>query len=512
MTQVQPSDHEREVAQQAAQRALADRAAHGLSGAHDPLGDAPRAPSRLRIRASGPLRGRVEVPGDKSISHRAVLLGALADGASHVRGFLPGADCRATVQIARALGVEVKVCGAPGPSDVQVAPRLELEVRGVGKHGLREPAAVLDCQNAGTALRLLAGLLAGQPFTSILTGSPQLCRRPMARVVDPLRAMGALILGAAGGRRAPLALAGTAERPLRGLVHAAPIASAQVKSALLLAGLYADGPVELREAGPSRDHTERMLRAMLDEGEGDALQRREGTVRIDGPHIRRLRPLDLKVPGDASSAAFLLAAAAIVPGSDITLVGVGTNPTRCGFLDALRIMGADLVLSNEREQAGEPVADLRLRHRPLRALTLDGPGIVRLVDELPVLAVVASQATGRTEIRDAAELRVKETDRITSTAATLSAFGARITATPDGFCIEGPAPLRAPEAGAVSGQGDHRIAMAAAVAGLVAAGETGVDGSEVTADSFPGFAEALRALGADVTAAGPERAAAGLYE
>jgi 3-phosphoshikimate 1-carboxyvinyltransferase len=397
-----------------------------------------------------------------------------------------------------------------------------LEIDGVGKHGLREPAAVLDCGNSGTTMRLLAGLLAGQRFTSFLTGTPQLCRRPMARVVTPLREMGALILGRQGGRLAPLGLhgagapgamgapgaTGSINQALRGVTYRSPIASAQVKSALLLAGLYADGPVVLHEAGPSRDHTERMLAAMLT---APALERGEGVVRLDGRRAERLRPLELVVPGDASSAAFILAAAAVVPGSDVTVTGVGMNPTRTGFVDALRAMGADLTVENEREHAGEPVADVRIVHRPLRGVSVGGPDIVRLVDELPVLAVVATQAAGRTAVRDAAELRVKETDRIAATVATIEGFsrpGAAL-ALADGFVIEGRVPLHG---AALSSLGDHRIAMAATVAALCADGESLIDGAEVTADSFPGFAEALCALGADVSAAGPLRSAAEAYE
>ena len=476
-------------------------------GVPDGLAAPPQAPCRLRIRSGTPLRGRIGVPGDKSISHRAVLLGALAEGTTRVRGFLAGADCRATVQAVRALGVAVRAPGGdgPGPTREAVAEAV-VEIEGVGKHGLREPAAVLDCQNSGTTMRLLAGLLAGQRFTSFLSGTPQLCRRPMARVVTPLREMGALIVGRQGGRLAPLGLHGALEQALRGVTHRAPIASAQVKSALLLAGLYADGPVVLHEAGPSRDHTERMLAAMLT---APALERGEGVIRIDGRRAERLRPLELTVPGDASSAAFILAAAAVVPGSDVTVVGVGTNPTRTGFIDALRAMGADLTIEHPRVQAGEPVADVRLRHRPLRGLALGGPDIVRLVDELPVLAVVATQAAGRTEVRDAAELRVKETDRIAATVATLAAFGAAAGALDDGFVLEGPVALGG---AALSSLGDHRIAMAATVAALCAEGESLIDRTEVTADSFPGFAEALCALGADVTAAGPLRRAAEAYE
>jgi len=467
----------------------------------------PTAAARLCVRPGGPLRGECAVPGDKSISHRAVMLGGIAAGTSRVRGFLSGADCHATIHALAALGcaLELQPATAPpaapasAPSTGGAAPAgaLELFIKGQGLHGLREPSAPLDCQNSGTTMRLLAGLLAGQRFASFLVGSPQLCRRPMERVVRPLRQMGAQLIGRQGGRLAPLALAGCSDRPLRGLHYDLPVASAQVKSCLLLAGLYADAPVSVREPGPTRDHSERMLRSM-----GARVECSGQLITVEP--ATALQPLTLTVPGDASSAAFVLVAAAITPGSDITVRGVGVNPTRSGLVATLQAMGAAISLLNPRESAGEPVADLRLCQRPLSAVSCRGPQVVTMIDEIPILAVAATQAHGRTVIADASELRVKETDRIAATATELAKLGADVTPTQDGLIIIGPTRLRGAP---VASHGDHRLAMALAVAGLVADGETTVDGAEVTADSFPGFAQTLRALGADLTEAGPLLAA-----
>jgi 3-phosphoshikimate 1-carboxyvinyltransferase len=431
--------------------------------------------THLIVRSGRKLEGNCSVPGDKSISHRAVLFGALAEGASHIRGFLDGADCRATVGVMRALGVQVDLLSPT-----------ELIVHGRGLNGLQEPGGVLDCANSGTTMRLLTGLLAGQQFTSFLSGTEQIRRRPMGRIVSPLRLMGADIMGRQGGGFAPLGI-----RParLRGFEYDMPVASAQVKSCLLLAGLYATGLMLVREPGPARDHTERMLMAM-----GAPIQVMGPTVVSDAP-TAPLRPLDMTIPGDPSSAAFLVVAATIVPDSRITIQGVGINPTRTGIIEALQAMGAQIILRNERDQAGEPVADLEVRSAPLTGVTLGGELIVTMIDEIPVLAVAATQAAGRTVIRDAGELRVKETDRIASTVAELRKMGAKIEPTDDGFVVEGPTQLRAAP---TESQGDHRLAMAMAVAGLVASGSTMVYGAEVTGDSFPGFEFTLQALGADL--------------
>jgi len=427
-------------------------------------------PTNLIIKPGGPLRGHVRVPGDKSISHRALLLGAIAEGTSRVENFLPATDCLATLRAVRALGVEVK----------ERTPTT-LIVHGHGLRGLQEPGDVLDCVRSGTTLRLLSGMLAGQPFLSILTGGAQLRQRPMGRIVEPLRLMGATVLGRDGGHRPPLALQGS---DLRGIDHTLPVASAQVKSALLLAGLYADGPTTLHEPGPARDHTERMLTAM-----GSKLRIANGELRITPGE--RLQALDVTVPGDFSSAAFLIVAAALVPGSEITIEGIGVNPTRTGLLDVLRAMGADVLLYNQSTVSGEPVADLTVRASELRGTGVGGNLVVRTIDEFPILAVAATQARGETVVRDAAELRVKETDRIATTAQALRHLGAEIEPQPDGFLVHGPTPL---QGNAVHSHGDHRLAMTLAIAGLVASGETVVQDVDCITDSFPGFEATLRRL------------------
>ncbi len=428
--------------------------------------------SSLVIAGGGRLQGDATVPGDKSISHRALLFAALADGESRLWNLLPGGDCGATLGCVRALGVEVEEEGG------------EVRVRGEGLSGLREPAGFLDCENSGTTMRLLVGLLAGQGFTSFLTGTAQLRGRPMGRVVEPLRRMGAHILGREAGGRAPLAIEG---RPLGGIDYTLPVASAQVKSCLLLAGLFAGGETRVTEPAPTRDHTELLLLSM-----GASLTVRGATVEARRPG-RPLAPLELTVPGDISSAAFPLVAAACLPGSAVRLREVGVNPRRAGVLAVLARMGAELGREAETMRGGEPVADLVVRGGSLRSCEIGGAEIPSLIDELPVLAVAASQAEGCTRVRDAAELRVKETDRIATTVAELRALGAAIEATPDGFVVEGPCRLRGAR---VASHGDHRLAMALAVAGLCAEGETVVDGAAVTADSFPGFVATLRGLGA----------------
>lgn len=441
----------------------------------------------LLIHPTQELYGSTAVPGDKSISHRAAMFAALAEGRSHVRNFLPGGDCQATLGVLRSLGVSIEEAS---PS--------ELWIDGVGLHGLHEPAAPLDCVNSGTTMRLMAGLLAGQRFFSVLSGSPQLVKRPMGRVVEPLRQMGATIYGRQGGKLAPLAIQGS---PLHEIDYALPVASAQVKSAVLLAGLYSDGLAVVRQPGPARDHTERMLAAM------GARLRVLGLVVTSEQPKRPLLPLDLTVPGDISSAAFLLAAGLLAPKSHVTVTGVGVNPTRTGILDILQAMGADLRLENPREEAGEPVADIVVcrggnwgdaaspQLPPLRGIEIGGDLIVRAIDELPVLAVLATQAHGRTVVRDAGELRVKETDRIATVAAELKTLGAHVEEYPDGFAIDGPIELHSAP---VWSHGDHRLAMALAVAGLVASGPVLVEEAECISDSFPGFERVLHTLGVEM--------------
>jgi len=442
--------------------------------------------NRLTTQPSGPLRGLVRVPGDKSISHRALLLGALAEGACHVSGFLPAGDCLATLTCLRAMGVEIEI-PVPGPSTSQRgAEPTTLVIHGRGLCGLREPAAPLDCARSGTTMRLLAGILAGQSFPSTLTGDPQLLRRPMRRIVEPLRRMGAEIADADG--HAPLSIRG---RALHGRDHTLAVASAQVKSALLLAGLYADGPTTVRQPGPARDHTERMLAAM-----GAAIETEDLTVTLNPSSS--LSPLPIRVPGDISSAAFPLVAAALLPGSEITVEEVGVNPTRTGLLDVLQTMGADIAVGNERQQRSEPVADVTIRASDLRGVEVGGDTVVRMIDEFPVLAVAATQVHGITVVRDAAELRVKETDRIAAIVVELRALGARIDPLPDGFIVEGPTPLHG---ATVDSHGDHRLAMALTVAGLIAEDGVVVENAGCIADSFPGFVELLRGVGAEVLTA-----------
>ncbi len=426
--------------------------------------------SRLISTAGPPLRGSGPVPGDKSLSHRALLLGALADGASRIRGFLPSGDCLATLACIQALGVKAET---HFPNS--------LTVHGRGLRGLRAPNAPLDCARSGTTMRLLAGILAGQPFASTLTGDEQLLRRPMGRVVEPLRRAGAEIEDTGG--RAPLYIHG---RQLRGGDHRLPIPSAQVKSALLLAGLYADTPTVVRQPGPARDHTELLLTAM-----GASIESNGLTVHLHPSS--RLWPLSFDIPGDISSAAFPLVTAVLVPGSQVTLEGVGVNPTRTGLLDVLEAMGAKIRLDNQREAGNEPLADLTAQASTLRGIEVGGDTVVRMIDEFPILAVAATQAQGTTVVCDAAELRVKETDRIAAIVAELGALGARIRAHPDGFLVQGPTPLRG---AVVDSYGDHRLAMALAVAGLVAGGETVIKGAECIEDSFPNFVGCMCGLGA----------------
>ena len=434
---------------------------HGRSGTTNDLTIAPVTS----------LRGETDVPGDKSISHRAVLFAALAAGTTRVRHFLHGGDCEATVHAVQALGVRVE---RPAPDTVVL--------HSPGPQGWTEPDDVIQCANSGTTMRLLVGLLGAQPFTSVLTGSAQLRRRPMARVTTPLRQMGAAVLGREDGRFAPLALRGGS---LRGIDYALPVASAQVKSALVLAGLFADGTTVVREPGPARDHTERMLKAL------DAPVAVTGNVirveRLDAP----LAPFDFTVPGDFSSAAFIIVAATLVPDGDVVVRNVGVNPTRTGLLDVLGAMGARVTLDDVHQMEGEEVADIHARSASLRAVQVGGETVVRMIDEFPILAVAATQAEGTTVVRDARELRVKETDRIATVVEELGKMGAAIEERPDGFVVHGPTPLRGAH---VDSHGDHRLAMALAVAGLIAQDETVVHNARCIADSYPGFVETLAML------------------
>lgn len=428
----------------------------------------------LTIRGDQPLQGHCSVPGDKSISHRAVIFGAIAEGRTYIRNFLNGHDCRATVGIMRALGVRIDINNT------------RLVVHGVGLNGLKEPENVLDCDNSGTTMRLLAGLLAGQQFTSILNGTAQIRGRPMGRIVDPLHLMQAQVFGRQNGKYAPLTVVPSR---LKSIEYLMPVASAQVKSCLLLAGLYAHGLTVVRQPGPARDHTERMLGAM-----GAPVTALGDTIHSERPQTP-LKPLDITVPGDISSAAFLLVAASAQPDSDLTIVDVGINDTRTGIVDALSEMGASIRYKDRTSQGGEPMATLVISGGGLRGMEFGGEQIVTMIDELPVLAVAATQAEGRTIVRDAQELRVKETDRIATTVVELQKMGAKIQETPDGFVVDGPTQLHGTD---VDSHGDHRLAMALAVASLIAKGETTIYNAHVTADSFPGFEATLQALGVNV--------------
>ncbi len=419
------------------------------------------------------LRGTIAVPGDKSISHRAAILNALANGDATVRNFLPGEDCMSTLHVLRALGAEWTL-DTSGETPV-------LSIHGCGLDGLREPADVLDCGNSGTTMRLMSGVLAGQPFHAVLTGDASLCGRPMARVTTPLREMGARINGRKDGRFAPLSVSGGG---LRGIRYRLPEASAQTKSAILLAGLYADGETIVEEQQPSRDHTERMLAAM-----GAQIGR-------EGPAVRltpgaRLNALSMRVPNDISAAAFWMVAASVHPDAEIHLTGVGMNPTRTGIVEVLRAMGADLAIEEERTVAGEPVADIVVRSSELRGITVEGDLIVRMIDEIPALAVAAAFAHGATTIRDASELRVKESDRIATTVSQLSALGVAISARDDGMIIEGSTPVAG---GDVRSFGDHRLAMALAAGALAGTGAVRIDEAEAVAVSYPDFWQDLEQL------------------
>lgn len=425
------------------------------------------------IQGRGSVSGSLRVPGDKSISHRAALLGGLAHGVTEIHGFLRGADCLATLEALTALGVEVVETPAGG-----------VRIAGQGPEGLREPTQVLEAGNSGTTLRLLAGVLAGRPFLSLLTGDGSLCRRPMRRIVDPLTAMGATILGRADGQFPPLAIRGGG---LSGRSWRSPVASAQVKSAILLAGLQAAGETTVLEPGLSRDHTERMLSAF-----GAALERVEGGVRLRGG--ARLRAAEIRIPGDLSSAAFFLVAAAIRPGAELLVEGVGVNPTRTGILGVLERMGARVRRGQERVSGGEPVADLAVQGGRLGGVRVDPAEIPGLVDEIPALAVAAALAEGETVVAGAGELRVKEVDRLAALEGELGKLGAAIRVEGESLRIQGGRPLRGAP---VSSRGDHRMAMSLAVAALAAAGETRIHDVGCVETSFPGFLEQLVAAGAD---------------
>jgi 3-phosphoshikimate 1-carboxyvinyltransferase len=434
------------------------------------------------VSGGGSLRGELRVPGDKSISHRSIMLGAIAEGETRVSGFLEGADALATMNAFRAMGVTID-----GPRDGV------LEIRGVGLHGLRAPAAPLDLGNSGTAMRLMAGLLAGQFFSSELVGDASLSGRPMGRVITPLTAMGARIDHAEGGRP-PLRIKGGC--PLRGIHYDLPIASAQVKSSVLLAGLYAEGTTTVTEPAPTRDHTERMLR-----GFGYPVSR-DGAGNISLHGGGSLHGTAIDVPADISSAAFFLVGASIAPGSDLLLTHVGMNPTRVGVINILRAMGADIEEHDPREIGGEPVADLRVRSASLKGLEIPVEQVPLAIDEFPVLFVAAACAEGRTILRGAEELRVKESDRIAAMAEGLSRLGVGCEVLPDGIVIDGFGDGGGFGPGVIESHHDHRIAMAFAIAALRCDGDIRVGDVDNVATSFPGFDTLAAGVGLDVRSQG----------
>lgn len=415
------------------------------------------------------LRGEVTVPGDKSISHRSVMFGSLAEGTTEISGFLKGADCLATIDCFSRMGISIE------NRDDRIL------VHGRGLHGLARPDTILDCQNSGTTTRLISGILSGQSFDAILTGDASIQKRPMNRIITPLAQMGAKIESLSGNGCAPLHITGSL---LHGIHYRSPVASAQVKSAILLAGLYADGETRVTEPYVSRDHSERLLASF------GADIRTEGTTAVLKP-AARLTARKINIPGDISSAAFFLAAGLIVPGSELLIRHVGINPTRDGILRVVRQMGGDVTLLNVQNGCGEPTADLLVRSSSLHGTVIEGAVIPTLIDELPVLAAMACYAEGTTVIRDAAELKVKESNRIAVMAQNLTAMGAQVEETEDGMIIHGGRPLHG---AVIDTQGDHRIAMTFAVASLGAEGETEIRNAECVAISYPNFFRDLQAL------------------
>ena len=428
------------------------------------------------VQHSSRLEGTVVPPGDKSISHRAALLNAISDGDAVVSNFCVGDDRTSMLGCLRGLGVEIERKAEDGAS----ADREFFNISGRGKSGLTEPSDVLFSGNSGTTMRLVSGLLAAQRFFSVITGDSSLRGRPMKRILTPLSMMGADVMGRNGGSLAPLAFNGG---ELHGIEYEMPVASAQLKSCILIAGLYAEGETTVVQPAESRDHTERMMAAMGADIEKDGLR---VTVRPS-----ELKSIDIQVPADISGAAFWLVAGAAHPNARVTVKGVGINPSRTGVLDVLAEMGANIRMENVREDGNEPAADLVVESSDLRGIEIGGDIIPRVIDELPVLAMAASQASGRTVIRDAAELRVKESDRISATAEGLHELGATIRETDDGMIIEGGSKLSGAE---VVSHGDHRIAMSMAVAGLVADGETRIGDAEAANVSYPTFWETLEGL------------------
>lgn len=423
----------------------------------------------MKFYQSGPLKGEITVPGDKSISHRSVMFGSIARGTTEITGFLQGADCLSTISCFRKMGVEID-----NTQDTVL-------VHGRGLHGLTAPESILDCGNSGTTTRLISGILAGQKFSCTLTGDASIQKRPMKRIMEPLGLMGAQIQSVNHNGCAPLAITGS---PLHGIHYHSKVASAQVKSSILLAGLYADGQTQVTEPALSRNHTEIMLRFF------GADVTSEGCTASIRP-AEELYGQKITVPGDISSAAYFIAAALLVPGSELLIKNVGINPTRDGILRVCRDMGADITLINAVYDSGEPVADLLVRHSSLKATEIGGGLIPTLIDEIPVIAVMACAASGTTIIRDAAELKVKESNRIRTVVDNLRVMGAHIEETDDGMIIDGGWPLHG---GTIESHLDHRIAMSFAIASLIAEGETTIRNADCVNISYPSFYEDLEAL------------------
>ncbi len=423
----------------------------------------------MKFRKCSGLRGEIRVPGDKSISHRSVMLGSLAKGTTEIHHFLQGADCLSTISCFSAMGIPITIQGST------------VLVKGKGLFGLHEPGQVMDCGNSGTTTRLISGILAAQSFTSTLTGDASIRKRPMKRIMTPLSQMGARIRSLAGNDCAPLEITGSA---LCGIHYQSPVASAQVKSAILLAGLYAEGETRVTEPYISRNHSELMLKSF------GADIRTEGTTAILRP-ARELYAQKILVPGDISSAAFFLAAAVMIPGSELLVRNVGINPTRDGILHVLKAMGADLTLINEETHSGEPTADILVRSSSLHGTVIEGAIIPTLIDELPMIAAMACFADGDTIIRDAAELKVKESNRIQVMVQGLSAMGADVEETDDGMIVHGGRPLHG---AVIDSRSDHRIAMTFAVTGCGVEGETEIVGADCVNISYPGFYQDLEQL------------------
>lgn len=425
--------------------------------------------SRVLVYNKPRLEGIITVPGDKSISHRAVMFGAIAEGKTTVTGFLPGEDCLSTIDCFRKLGVDIQVDGT------------NVEINSPGMDGWQEPKEVLYTGNSGTTTRLMLGILAGTNFHSVMTGDASIGKRPMGRVTNPLKQMGAKINGRENGQYTPIAIQGTA---LKAIDYTMPVASAQVKSAILLAGLRTDGTTIVREKEITRDHTERMLQQF-----GAKIDVKDGVISLEGG--QRLHGTHVDVPGDISSAAFFLVAGAIVPNSEIVLKNVGINPTRAGIIEVMQQMGANVAVDQELSDAAEPTATITIRTSNLKGTTIEGDIIPRLIDEIPIIALLATQAEGTTIIRDAEELKVKETDRITAVVTELKKLGADITATDDGMIINGPTSLKGSK---LSTYGDHRIGMMAAIASLITDSSIEIDDADCIAVSYPTFFEHLDLL------------------